>query len=94
MSVPPPQPLITFAVISYKEEKYIREAVEAAFAQTYQPLEIILSNDCSGDRTFDIMREMAARYPGPHIVVLNRNEKNLGTGAHINRIMELSRERS
>jgi glycosyltransferase involved in cell wall biosynthesis len=83
-------PLITFAVISYQDEKYIREAIEGAFAQTYRPLEIILSNDCSRDRTFEIMRSMAAAYRGPHSMILNRNGKNLGTGGHINRIMELS----
>ncbi len=85
------RPLITFALISYQDEPFVREAVEAAFSQTYQPLEIILSNDCSPDRTFEVMTDMAARYRGPHSVKLNRNEKNLGTGGHINRIMELSR---
>ena len=85
------RPLITFALISYREENYIQEAIAAAFAQTYSPLEIVLSNDCSSDRTFEIMQEMAARYRGPHTIVLNRNERNLGTGGHINRVMKLSR---
>lgn len=91
MSGPEPLPLITFALISYHDEKYIRQAVEGAFSQTYRPLEIILSNDCSADRTFEIMKMMAAEYNGPHRIVLNRNERNLGTGGHINRIMELSK---
>ncbi len=85
------RPLITFALISYRDERYIREAVEGAFGQTYQPLEVILSNDCSPDNTFGIMRAMAAEYRGPHRIVLNRNAENLGTAGHINRIMELSR---
>lgn len=45
-------PLVTFALLAYSQEKYIREAVEGAFAQTYEPLEIILSDDCSSDRTY------------------------------------------
>lgn len=85
------RPLVTFFVCAYQQERFIREAVEGAFAQTYSPLEIILSDDCSSDRTFDIMREMAAAYRGPHQIILNRNEKNLGIGGHINRIFELSR---
>ena len=40
-------PLVTFALFAYNQERYVREAVEGAFAQTYQPLEIILSDDCS-----------------------------------------------
>jgi len=77
-------------LLAYKQEQYIREAVEGAFSQTYSPLEIILSDDCSPDRTFDIIQEMAAKYTGPHKVVLNRNPQNFGIGAHVNRIMELT----
>jgi len=84
------RPLLTFAVVAYKQEQYIREAVEAAFAQTYSPLQIILSDDCSPDRTFEIMQEMAAAYLGPHRVCLNRNPTNRHIGGHINRVMELA----
>jgi len=76
------RPLVTFALFAYNQEKYIREAVEGAFAQTYQPLEIILSDDCSSDRTFEIMQEMAAKYKGPHQVRATRNIKNLGVTQH------------
>jgi glycosyltransferase involved in cell wall biosynthesis len=84
-------PLITFVVCAYNQEQFIREAVAAALDQTYSPLEVILSDDCSPDRTFEIMQEMAAAYRGPHQVVLNKNPKNLGVGGHVNRIFELSR---
>lgn len=83
------QPLISFYIIAFNQERYIRQAVEAAFRQTWSPLEIILSDDNSEDRTFEIMREMAQSYRGPHRLVLNRNSRNLGVGAHINRIVEL-----
>ncbi len=85
------RPLVTFAIIAYNQEKFIREAVEGAFAQTYEPLEIVLSDDCSTDRTFEIMQEMAANYNGPHKVILNRNEENRGIGGHVNRAMEVSK---
>jgi len=83
-------PLITLFVYAFNHEKYIREAIEGAFAQTYSPLEIILSDDCSSDRTFAVMEEMASQYNGPHKLVLNRNETNLGITAHLNKIMEMS----
>ena len=50
------RPLVTFALFAYNQEKYIREAVEGAFSQTYQRMEIILSDDCSTDSTFDILK--------------------------------------
>lgn len=84
-----PSPLVTFAVIAYNQELFIRAAIEGAFAQTYEQLEIILSDDCSPDRTFEIMQEIAAAYKGPHRVVLNRNPVNLGLVPHIDRVMEL-----
>jgi glycosyltransferase involved in cell wall biosynthesis len=83
-------PLLTFAVAAFNQERFIREAVEAAFAQTYSPLEIILSDDCSEDRTFAIMSELAAAYRGPHQVVLNRNPIRKSIGGHMNKIVELS----
>jgi len=84
------KPLITFALFAYNQERFIREAIEGALSQTYSPLEIILSDDCSPDGTFEVMQKSAAEYRGPHKIVLNHNETNLGIGAHINRIMELS----
>lgn len=85
------KPLITFGMFAYNQGRFVQEAIRGAFAQTYSPLEIILSDDCSSDRTFAIMREMAEAYRGPHTVILNRNESNLGIGGHVNRVMELSR---
>lgn len=87
----PPQgrPLVTFALFAYNQEKYIREAVEGAFSQTYEPLEIILSDDCSSDRTFEIIQEMATAYVGPHTVRVRRSRVNAGLTEHINDVARL-----
>lgn len=79
------RPLISYVVTAYNIEQYIREAVECAFAQTYSPLEIVLSDDCSTDRTFEIMKEMAENYHGQHKIKLNRNGQNLGITRHMNK---------
>lgn len=84
------KPLLTFVVVSYNHEAFIREAVEGALAQTYSPLEIILSDDCSSDRTFDIMSELAAAYRGPHKIILNRNPVRRSIGGHFNKVLELA----
>lgn len=68
---------------------FIREAIAGAFSQTYTPTEIILSDDCSDDGTWDIMQEMAENYRGPHRIILNRNDKNLGISDHLNCIVQL-----
>jgi glycosyltransferase involved in cell wall biosynthesis len=85
------RPLITFALFAYNQEQFIEEAVKGAFSQTYSPLEIILSDDCSRDRTFEIMSRMVEEYRGPHKIILNRNTHNLGICAHMNRmVLEIS----
>ena len=83
-------PLVTFAIISFNQEGYIREAVESALAQTYSYLEIIISDDCSSDRTFQIIEEVVGNYSGNHTVSLNRNPINIGLGAHVNKVWELA----
>jgi glycosyltransferase involved in cell wall biosynthesis len=84
------RPLVTFALFAYNQEKFIREAVEGAFAQTYEPLEIILSDDCSTDRTFEIIKEIASNYHGNKRVITNQNPKNLGISDHVRFIHEKS----
>lgn len=71
------RPLVSFVMLAYNNEKYIRESVKGALSQTYSPLEIIISDDCSTDATFEIIQQTVSQYTGPHKVILNRNEKNL-----------------
>jgi glycosyltransferase involved in cell wall biosynthesis len=85
------KPLITFALYAYNQERFIREAVEGAFSQIYTPLEIILSDDCSTDLTYEIIKEMASDYAGPHKIIINRNAQNRGIGGHVNRMMHLAK---
>jgi len=82
--------LATFFLITYNQERYVREAIEGAFSQTYSPLEIVISDDCSTDGTFGIIKEMCEKYDGQHKVVINRNRENLGLIGHINMITSLS----
>lgn len=84
-------PLVTFVILAYNQEKYIRQAVEAAIAQTYNPLEIILSDDSSTDRTFEILNEMASAYRGPKTIVVRQTKDNCGTFLHVAEVAKLAR---
>lgn len=77
------RPAVTFGLIAYNQEKYVAEAIQAAFDQNFEPLEIILSDDCSSDGTFAIMERMAADYRGPHRVIARREPVNVGTVRHM-----------
>jgi glycosyltransferase involved in cell wall biosynthesis len=91
MTGPRNLPLVTFALFAYNQEEYIKEAVQGALAQDYEPLEIILSDDCSSDRTFETMIEMAQSYSGPNKIVVRRNPANRGLCLHVKDVAELAR---
>jgi glycosyltransferase involved in cell wall biosynthesis len=48
-------PLVSVAIPVFNGEKYIREALDSAFAQTFQRFEVIVVDDGSVDRTLDIV---------------------------------------
>lgn len=83
-------PLVTFAIFSYNQEAFIREAVKGALSQTYENLQVIISDDCSDDKTLDVIKEEVAGYEGPHKVIVRRNSKNLGLASHINEVVQIS----
>lgn len=83
-------PLVTFALFTYKQAEFIDEAVQAALAQTYSPLQILISDDCSPDNTWECIEAAVAGYQGPHQIKLNRNARNMGLIAHINHLVELA----
>lgn len=84
-------PLVTFALVSYNQEKHIREAVEAALAQDYPNLEIILSDDCSKDGTFEIIKDLASAYAGAHQVVVRQSPTNRGLGRHFQDVVQVAK---
>jgi glycosyltransferase involved in cell wall biosynthesis len=51
-------------MITYNHEAYIGEAIESVLAQDFdEPIEIVIGEDCSPDRTREIVREYEAKYP-------------------------------
>lgn len=56
MSVNSADPLVSIIVITYNSAKYVLETLESAKAQTYQNIELIISDDSSKDETVKICR--------------------------------------
>ena len=87
----PDHPLATMLLIAYNQEASIGEAIAGALAQTYQPLEIFISDDASSDGTYATILAAVKGYDGPHRLVVNRNPVNVGIGAHLSLLVERSR---
>lgn len=68
---------LTVVTTTYNQEKFIGEAIEGMIMQkTNFPFKIVISNDCSTDKTLKILEEYRKRYP-KKIEIIN-NKKNLG----------------
>jgi GT2 family glycosyltransferase len=78
------RPLVSYRIQCYRQEEFVREAIQSVLAQTYHPLEILITDDASTDRTFEIAEELVHSYRGPHRVILFRSEQNRDILDHCN----------
>jgi glycosyltransferase involved in cell wall biosynthesis len=60
----PFEPLVSIIVMAYNSAKYILETLESARAQTYHNLELIVTDDCSGDNTVGLVESWIAKHHG------------------------------
>ena len=81
MVLPDKSPKVSVCVITYNQEKYIRQCLQSIVDQeTDFDFEVIVGEDCSTDGTRAIVQEFAERYPG--IVKPIYQEINIGGGVH------------
>ena len=72
---------VTILVPVYGVEKYIAECVESLFTQTYSDIEYVFCDDCTPDRSIEVLREVMERYPErkEHVRIIH-NDNNKGIG--------------
>lgn len=69
--------MISVAIASFNGEKFIAEQIKSILDQSQRVDEIIISDDCSSDRTVEIINEIIISNPDRKIKLLC-NEKNNG----------------
>jgi hypothetical protein len=75
-------PSVSLVLVCFNQEAFIADAVRSVLGQQCDQIDILISDDCSTDRTFEIAQALVQGYRGPHRVRLNRNEANMGISAH------------
>ena len=74
-------PKVSVCVITYNQEKYIRECLQSIVDQVTEfDFEVIVGEDCSTDGTRAIVEEFAKNYP--EIVKPIYQKENIGGGVH------------
>ena len=89
MSAGTQTPSVSIFLLAYRMEKTILDTLESALAQTV-PCEIIVSDDASDDRGYELALTRVSQYTGPHRVIVRRNETNQGLCQHLNTLAAIA----
>jgi len=81
-------PRISVIIYAYNHEKYIAECIESILNQTLQPAEIVICDDYSADRTWEVIERFYSKNPG--LIRHFRHEKNMGMHYNSNFAIEKS----
>lgn len=81
------KPRVTIGMPVFNGENYLAEALDCLLAQTYTEFELIISDNASTDRTFEICQTYAAK---DSRIRYYRNEQNLGAARNHNIVFNRS----
>jgi len=82
------KPLASIILLTFNQENLVEESIDSLLNQTYSPLEIIISDDLSSDRTREKIRSKISQYHGPHEIKIIFNDTNVGLCQNINQAIE------
>jgi glycosyltransferase involved in cell wall biosynthesis len=76
-------PQVSILCVTYKQERFVLDAVRSLLQQNYSPLDIVILDDASPDATADIISAELGRHPHRTDIRFIRNEQNLGARGNI-----------
>lgn len=82
------KPLVSICMPLYNTEAFLTEAVEGVLRQTYKHLELIICDNHSIDRSFEIAQRYAKKDKRVRLV---RNRQNIGYAGNLHKVTSLAR---
>jgi len=82
--------LISIIMPTYNVEKYVGDAIESIINQTFTNWELLITDDCSTDRTREIVRKYISK---DSRIILFTLDNNSGAGAARNKAIEAANGR-
>ena len=74
-------PIVSILVPIYGVEKYIEQCAHTLFQQSYSDIEFVFVNDCTKDRSVEILQQVIKQYPERQAQIrLIEHEHNKGLG--------------
>ena len=71
--------LVSIIVPTHNSSKFISKTIYSILNQSYQNFELIIVDDCSTDKTFEILKKLQLK--NKKIIKILKTTKNYGTGA-------------
>jgi glycosyltransferase involved in cell wall biosynthesis len=81
-------PLVSILIPTFDRPHYLAEAIDAALAQTYRNLEVLVFDNGTMDETLGVAQQAVRRDPR---VRFQRNERNLGMSGNFNALFDAAR---
>lgn len=79
-------PKVSVLMPAYNVEKYIAEAIESILNQTFTDFEFIIIDDCSTDKTWEIIQKYAKK---DKRIIAIKNEENLKLSTTLNKGIDI-----
>lgn len=79
------EPLVSIIIPTYNREDFVKDAIESALSQTYSNIEVVVVDNCSTDKTWDIICDIKS----PKLLAY-KNGRNIGPVMNWKKGVELS----
>ena len=80
-------PLVTVICLSYNHEKFVVEALNSVLQQNYSPVELIVVDDCSTDKSASIIDSWCLQQNN---ITFIKNEQNSGNTKSFNTALKIA----
>ena len=83
---------VSIIIPIYNVEKYVAECLNSVISQTYDhsKIECIIVDDCTPDKSMDIVNDIIEEYKGSMNIILSRHETNKGLSVARNTGLDVS----
>lgn len=85
---------VTIGIVTYNSSKFVLETLDSVFEQTYGPIHLVISDDCSTDDSLVMIHQWLAQYKVKKrflSIQLLTVARNTGVSANCNRVIHASK---